>query len=118
VAAVRTAFAGLAQNFDQIRDVTLSQAKMARSSAVLSAWTLQVYLGYESDIAAVLVPRFDDLEVDDPRPRLVAALVMATIRLALDDWVASEGSGDLAALIDRRLRSVSIELSPAAVATN
>ncbi len=104
--AVRAAFGQLALDFDQIRDVTLSQAKMARSSAALSAWTLQIYLGYENAIATVVGVRFADLDDGDPRPRLVGALVMAAIRLALDDWVASEGSEDLAALINRSLGSL------------
>ncbi len=107
--SVRGAFAELAEGFEQIRDLTLAQAELSRSSAVLSAWTLRVHLGYEEAIAAALTPRFVDLEPDDPRPRLAAALVMASIRLALDDWVASAGSADLPALIHRNLASVSIE---------
>lgn len=109
VDAVRAAFAELAKGFGDVRDLVFSQAELSRSSAVLSAWTLQVYLGYEDAIAALVAPRFGDVEVGDPRPRLVAALVMAAIRLALDDWVAADGSMDLAVLIDRNLRSVSIE---------
>ena len=105
--AVRAAFARLAQDLEQIHDLILSQAQLSRSSAVLSAWTLQVYLGYEAVLARTLEPRFDDLECDDPRPRLVGALVMVAIRLALDDWVASGGRGDLAAMIDRNLLALS-----------
>jgi hypothetical protein len=60
-------------------------------------------------IAETLAPRFGDLETRDPRPRLVGALVMAAIRLALDDWVASKGSLHLPDLINRNLGSVSIE---------
>jgi AcrR family transcriptional regulator len=110
--AVRAAFSDLARGFDQIRDLTLSQAKMARSSPALSAWTLQVYLSYEDAIATVIEPRFDDLDVGDPRPRLVGALIMAAIRLALDDWVASEGSTDLARLINRSLSAITLEPVP------
>lgn len=106
--AVRAAFAELAQGFAELRELILVQAKLSRSSAVLSAWTLQVYLDYEDAIAAMVAPRFGDLDHDDPRPRLVGALVMAAIRLALDDWVAADGSTDLPALIDANLRSTSI----------
>jgi AcrR family transcriptional regulator len=112
--AVRAAFAQLALGYVELRDLILVQAKLSRSSAVLSAWTLQVYLDYEDAIATIVAPRFSDLELDDPRPRLVGALVMAVIRLALDDWVAADGATDLPALIDHNLRSVSI--APASTA--
>jgi len=106
--AVRAAFAELAQGYGEMRDLILVQAKLSRSSAVLSAWTLQVYLDYEAAIATIVAPRFDDRRDHDTRPRLVGALVMAAIRLALDDWVAADGSTDLPALIDDNLMSVSI----------
>jgi len=109
IGAVRSAFSELAEGFAEIRDLTLSQAELSRSSAVMSAWTLQVYLGYEDAIATIVAPRFSVLTDGDPRPRLVGALVMAAIRLALDDWVASEGSLDLPKLIDHNLGSISIE---------
>jgi len=103
--AVRAAFAELAPGAGRMRDVTLSQARLSRSSAALSAWTLQVYASYEDAIAEAVAPRFAKLRRRDPRPRLLGALVMAAIRLALDDWVAADGKGDLLALIDRNLAS-------------
>jgi AcrR family transcriptional regulator len=110
--AVRSAFAGLGDGFEAIRELTLSQARLSRSSAALSAWTLQVYLGSEEAIAAATAPRFGPLTAGDPRPRLVGAMAMAAIRLALDDWVASAGAGDLPALIDGNLRSVEVDPAP------
>jgi AcrR family transcriptional regulator len=109
--AVQTAFAELAGGFGGLREIALSQAQLSRSSPALNAWTLQVYTGYEQAIAEVVAPRFGDIAANDPRPRLVGALVMASIRLALDDWVAAGGQTDLAALIDRNLNSVSISSS-------
>jgi AcrR family transcriptional regulator len=113
--AVRQAFSVLADGFAEIRDLTLSQAELSRSSPALSAWTLQVSLGYEDAIACALAHRVPDLEAGDPRPRLVAALVMVAVRLALDDWVASGGREDLPGLIDRNLRSVSVATSAPSV---
>jgi AcrR family transcriptional regulator len=107
--AVREAFAELGKGFEHIRELTFSQAELSRSTAALSAWTLQVYLGYEDAIAATVAPRFGELRRGDPRPRLVGALVMVAIRLALDDWVASGGRADLPSLIDLNLCSLSIE---------
>jgi len=110
--AIRSAFHDLAEGFDQIRELTLSQARLSRSSAALSAWTLQVYLGYEEAITDAVGFRFGDLEPNDPRARLLGAMVMAAVRLALDDWVASEGNSNLPTLIDRYLNSISISPTP------
>jgi AcrR family transcriptional regulator len=108
IEAVRAAFQGLARGFGDISALALSQARLSRSSPALSAWTLQVYTDYEQAIAEVVAPRFGLIAANDPRPRLIGVLVMASIRLALDDWVANEGDGDLPALIDRNLSSVSV----------
>lgn len=103
--AVRAAFAELAPGAGKMRKLTLSQARLSRSSAALSAWTLKVYASYEDAIAKSVAPRFEGLDPGDPRPRLLGAVVMAAIRLALDDWVASGGKTDLLGLIDRNLAS-------------
>jgi AcrR family transcriptional regulator len=109
--AVRTAFEELASGFGSLREIALSQAQLSRSSPALNAWTLQVYASYEQTIAECVRARFADITSDDSRPRLVGALVMASIRLALDDWVAANGQTDLPALIDRNLSAVSIHSS-------
>ena len=108
IEAVRAAFQDIALGFGDISELALSQARLSRSSPALSAWTLQVYKGYEQAIAEVVAPRFAHEAADDPGPRLAGALVMASIRLALDDWVATEGHDDLPRLIDRNLASVTI----------
>ena len=70
---------------DQVRDLAI----MTRSSPVLNAWTLQIYVGYEAAIAELVAPRLPDLRPADPRPRLIGALAMASVRIALDDWLRS-----------------------------
>ena len=91
-AALVAAFGELADGFSAIDDQVRDLATLTRSSETLSAWTLQVYVGYETAIADLLAPRFADLEPDDPRPRLLGALAMASVRFALDDWLARGGS--------------------------
>jgi AcrR family transcriptional regulator len=56
--AVRAAFRELADGFGDIRELAMSQAQLSRSSPALTAWTLQVYTGYEQAVAEVLTPRF------------------------------------------------------------
>ncbi len=86
--AVVAAFGDLGDGFEAIQQQVHDLATLTRSSPVLNAWTLQIYVGYESAIAELVAPRIPDLRPDDPRPRLIGAMAMASVRIALDDWLA------------------------------
>jgi len=102
LAAVQAAVTTLGRQFDTDRDLVLSIARLSRSSAPLRAWTAHVHVAYEAEIGAALRPRFDGVPADDPAPRLTAALVVACVRLAVDDWVV-DPDRDLSALMLRYL---------------
>lgn len=40
----------------------------------------------------LVAPRLTDSRPDDPRPRLIGALAMASVLIALDDWLEFGGS--------------------------
>lgn len=105
--AVVAAFAELAERFPTHRDQIHELARLTRSSPTLGAWTAQAYQRYENAIAELLTPRFPDRTAHDPRPRLLAALTMAAIRVSLDDWV--DHGGALPDLIRNALNTISIE---------
>jgi len=90
--AVAGAFAEIAQGFAGIEDQVRELATLTRSSETLDAWTLHMYVRYEAAIADLIAPRLARLAPQDPRPRLIGALAMATIRIALDDWLSHGGS--------------------------
>jgi AcrR family transcriptional regulator len=90
--AVAAAFHDLGDGFDAISTQVRDLATLTRSSPALSAWTLQIYVGYEAAIAELVAPRLADLAPDDARPRLIGALAMASVRIALDDWLRHGGS--------------------------
>lgn len=90
--AVVAGFAELGDGFDAISREVRELATLTRSSPALSAWTLQIHLRYENAIADLVAPRFDELAPDDPRPRLLGAMAMAAVRIALDDWLEHGGS--------------------------
>jgi AcrR family transcriptional regulator len=90
--AVVAAFGDLGSGFDEISAQIRDLADLSKSSPALSAWTLQTHARYELAIAKLIAPRFADAAVDDPRPRLIGALAMASVRIALDDWVRLGGS--------------------------
>lgn len=106
--AVRAAHRVLADGFDELREMYLEQAMLSRASAAMTAWTLYLYVDWEIAIAEAVRPRFADLVEDDPRPRMVGALAMAAARLAVDRWVATEGRGDLPALLQLHLASLDV----------
>lgn len=108
-AALVTAFDELAERFPAHHDQIRELARLTRSSPTLSAWTMQAYQRYEHAIAELLAPHFPDLAEQDPRPRLLAALAMAAVRISLDDWIQH---GDaLPDLIHRALDAVCIDPS-------
>jgi AcrR family transcriptional regulator len=90
--AVVAAFHRLALGFAEIEDQVRELATLTRSSETLDAWTLHIYVRYESAIAELIAPRIPELAAQDPRPRLIGALAMATVRIALDDWLSHGGS--------------------------
>jgi AcrR family transcriptional regulator len=106
--AVRAAYAVLGQNFEMRRAMFLEQSLLSRSSPAMYAWTLYLYVDWEVVIAEAVRARFDDRVGDDPRPRMLGALVMSAARLACDAWVADEGHGDLPALIQKYLAAVDL----------
>ncbi len=106
--AVRRASARLGQDYEAHRAMFLEQARLSRSSPALLAWTLHLYVDWEIAIAASVAPRFGDLLPGDPRPRLVGAIAMAAWRLAVDEWVAGDGLGDLPRLIQDHLAAVDV----------
>jgi hypothetical protein len=81
----------------------LDQALLSRASSAMTAWTLYLYVDWEVAIADAVRPRFDDLVPGDPRPRMVGAMTMAATRLAVDEWVATDGRGNLPELLERHL---------------
>lgn len=105
--AVVAAFHDLGDGFDAIGEQVRELATLTRSSPALSAWTLQVYVGYEAAIAELVAPRLADLTPDDARPRLIGALAMAAVRIALDDWLRCGGS--LPQRVRAALAAISLE---------
>lgn len=101
--ALREAHRVLSADFDERRSMYLEQAMLSRSSPAMAAWTLYLYVDWEVAIADAVRDRFDDLDDDDPRPRMVGAMAMAAARLAVDEWVTGGGTGDLPAGIERHL---------------
>jgi len=105
--ALVAAFSELAEQFPAHRGQIRELARLTRASPALNAWTAQTYQRYEHAIAGLLTARFPDLIDPDPRPRLLAALAMAAVRISLDDWIHHGGA--LPDLIHRALDSIAVQ---------
>lgn len=99
--ALTAAFAELAPGFALVEHNIAEIERQTRDSLSLRAWTLLCYLNFETAIAEAIAARLPDLTVDDPRPRLIGALAMASVRISIDDWLRDGGS-----LSDRISRAV------------
>jgi AcrR family transcriptional regulator len=99
--ALSAAFAELTPGFGAVESSVAEIERQTRDSLTLRAWTLLCYLNFEVAIAEAIAPRLPDLTVDDPRPRLIGALAMASVRISIDDWLRDGGS-----LSDRISRAV------------
>lgn len=99
--ALTAAFAELTPGFALVEKNIAEIERQTRDSLSLRAWTLLSYLNFETAIAEAIAPRLPDLISDDPRPRLIGALAMASVRISIDDWLRDGGS-----LSDRISRAV------------
>lgn len=102
--ALGAAFAELTPGFAAVERSIAEIERQTRESLSLRAWTLLCYLNFETAIAEVIAPRLPDLTVDDPRPRLIGALTMASVRISIDDWL--RGGGSLPERISRAVNSM------------
>lgn len=109
--AVVSALGELAGGFAAIEDQVRELATLTRSSERLDAWTLHIYLRYEVAIAELIAPRLPRPVPQDPRPRLLGALAMAVVRIALDDWLSHGGS--LPDRVSRGLAAITVADSSA-----
>ena len=107
LAAVAQTFADLGQLLDAgTRGLVLEQARIAAGSPALQAWMASAWQRDEVLVAAVLADRLGVDPLHDPRPRMVAALALAAMRLGLERWVAADGRGEPAALFNEAIAAV------------
>jgi AcrR family transcriptional regulator len=96
---------GLASFYDQDRERLLERSKLAcRTPALQRRWRQQ-----QADLAAgmaqILAHRLG-VHADDLEVRALAAALAAALFVAIEEWQAHDGQGDLRGLIDRSLDAV------------
>ena len=111
--AIVSAFAQFATLVETDPTAIIRQAQMSQASPGLQAWTLLLFAKCEEAIATTIAPRFPDLVPDDPRPRMVGAITMASIRWSMERWLASGAEADLPKIIRDALTCLTIQPAPA-----
>jgi AcrR family transcriptional regulator len=96
---------GLATFYEQDRERLLERSKLAcRTPALQPRWRQQ-----QADLAAGMAQILADrlgVHADDLEVRAIAAAIAAALFVAIEDWQANDGRGDLRGLIERALGSV------------
>ncbi|MET9677477.1 TetR family transcriptional regulator [Streptomyces sp. NPDC006482] len=100
--AIRALIGGFQQNAD-LREFDLLQGRIVAASPALRSRSLEFQETYAAALAESLARRFGPLAPTDLRPHYLAAHAMAVIRIAVDHWVASGGTGDLPAMVESGL---------------
>ncbi|NGO74412.1 TetR family transcriptional regulator [Streptomyces sp. YC504] len=100
--AIRTQIRGFQQSPD-LREFDLLQGRMVAASPSLRSRGLEFQETYTTALAQLLAPRFGPLAPTDLRPRYLAAHALAVLRIAVEQWVAEGGTGDLPAMVESGL---------------
>jgi AcrR family transcriptional regulator len=104
--AVRRAVATVVSASDVPRDVLLLRGRIIRTTPSLIARNLEQQSAWEDVIAEFVRSRLPKRRSSDLDARVVAANVIATMRAGKDYWLATNGRGNLAALIDEVLSTL------------
>jgi AcrR family transcriptional regulator len=99
MASVKEAMLALARRYEDDRDLVLARGRIMATTPCVAARNLERQAEWEERLA-VLVGGALCLDPDlDVRPRLVAAAVIAGLRVATHQWLEQDGLGSLPATV-------------------
>jgi AcrR family transcriptional regulator len=95
LASIKTAILGFATKYEADREIVLTRGRMMRETPSLAARSLERQAHWEDRLAALVGHRLGVDADRDLRPRLVAATVVAALRVAILQWSREGGTGHL-----------------------
>ena len=103
--AVRTAMMSFVRSYEHDRDRSLAVGRLIRTTPSLQARNLEHQAAFESVLADFVRTRLEAGAPPDPelRSRVVAAIIVATIRSAIDHWRDTDGAEHLHDVMDASL---------------
>jgi len=110
MSAIRNAFAVMIERYAGDRQLVLEICRLAERTPALRARHVDKQDRWQSVIATVVAQR-TGAAPHDMAPRLLAAVAIGAFDVALRTWVDRDGDGDLAALVDEALDTLSTTLA-------
>ena len=101
--ALRHAILSLAGNVEEEREHMLRRFQLVNTTPALEARSLCLQRNWETAVTGMLAGRMGVDPAKDLRPGVVAATVMAAMRVATGNWLAGGGQGDLTAIVANSL---------------
>lgn len=101
--AVRAALLEVAADFNEARELLMLVARITTSTPAVFARSLERQTHWEQVIAQVVADRLNLDVVEDTRPRLVAAVTLAAMRVCQQKWIDTGGHDDLPHLMAQAL---------------
>jgi AcrR family transcriptional regulator len=101
--AVRNAVMGFVNSYEHDRETSLATGRVIRATPSLAARNLEHQALWEATLAAFVAGRLDDDSDAELRSRVVAAIVVATLRSTIDHWRDTDGRDHLPDLLDASL---------------
>ncbi|MCO8126590.1 TetR family transcriptional regulator [Acidimicrobiia bacterium EGI L10123] len=97
--SLRHSLEALAASYEAERSDFVAMRRIAQDHPSILARGLEHQAVWEETFAELLADRLQDTTGPGLHSRVVAGAVMAAIRVAIDEWLAEDGSRDLQALI-------------------
>jgi AcrR family transcriptional regulator len=101
--SVRLATMGMMNVFEHDRETSLATGRVIRATPSLIARNLEHQAVWEDTLAAFVHSRLGDDDDAELRSRVVAAIIVATLRATVDYWRDTEGRDHLPDLMDASL---------------
>jgi AcrR family transcriptional regulator len=112
VEAVRNAILDLMDDYGHDRELTLAKGRIMRDTPSLQARNRDHQVAWEAVLARFVAERLG-VEAHDLVPRVIAANLIATMRVAVDQWLASGGRSPLHTTVADALELVALPSVPA-----
>ena len=101
--ALRTSLLAVAEDYQSARPQLLERARLVAANASIHARSLELQSRWEERIADTVAHRLDVEVEGDLRPRLLAAVTFAAMRVAQRRWLRDDGSAELPQLVAEAL---------------
>lgn len=101
--AVRGALMAFLTSYEHDRTASLAKGRLIRETPSLVARNLEHQAALEAVLAGFVAGRLGDEPDADLRSRIVAAIVVATLRATVDYWRETDGRDELHELMDTSL---------------